>query len=46
MLFFKYHNMQIRQCFERLWGYSMNANEKVLAGNADARYPDADNNAT
>ena len=24
----------------------MNANEKVLAGNADARYPDADNNAT
>ena len=22
----------------------MNANEKVLAGNADARYPDADNN--
>ena len=26
--------------------YSMNANEKVLAGNADARYPDADNNST
>ena len=24
----------------------MNDNEKVLAGNADARYPDADNNAT
>ena len=24
----------------------MNDNEKVLAGNADAHYPDADNNAT
>ena len=36
-------NMQIRQCFECLWGKSLNANEEMLAGNADAyaSYPNA-----
>ena len=35
-------DMQIRQCVECLLGMSMNANEKLLAGNADANNPDAD----
>ena len=36
--------MQIRQCYECLWGMSINANEELVAGNADsdASYPDAD----
>ena len=40
--------MQIRQCFECLWGISVNANEKMLAGHADpdAGNPDADPDAT
>ena len=40
--------MQIRQCYECLWGISMNANEEMLAGYADpdASYPDADPDAT
>ena len=40
--------MQIGQCFECLWGMSMNANEEKLPGNADAdaRYHDADPDAT
>ena len=35
--------MQIRQCFECLLGMFMNANEEMLAGNADpdANYPGA-----
>ena len=41
-------DMQIRQCFECLWGMSVNANEEMLAGYADpdAVYPDADPDAT
>ena len=40
--------MQIRQCFECLWGKSMNANKEMLAGYANpyAGYPDADPDAT
>ena len=40
--------MQIRQCFECLWGMSVNANEDVLAGYADpdAGYPHADPDAS
>ena len=40
--------MQIRQCFECLWGMPMNANEEMLAGYADpdASYSDADHDAT
>ena len=36
-------DMQIRQCYECLWGMSLNANEEMLAGYADpdAGYPDA-----
>ena len=41
-------DMQIRQCYECLWGMSVNANEEMLAGYADpdASYPDADPDAT
>ena len=49
-MFFKITNqqtdMQIRQCFECLWGLSLNANEEMLAGNVDASYPDTDPDAT
>ena len=41
-------DMQIRQCYECLWGISMNANEEMIAGYADldASYPDAGPDAT
>ena len=41
-------DMQIRQCYECLWGKSVNANKEMLAGyaNPDAGYPDADPDAT
>ena len=40
-------DMQIRQCFECLWGLSMNANKEMLAGYAypDGGYYDADPDA-
>ena len=40
--------MQIRECFECLWGMSINAYKEILAGYADpdAVYPDADPDAT
>ena len=40
--------MQIRQCFECLWGMPMNTIDEMLAGLADpdAGYPDADPDAT
>ena len=44
----KHTAMQIRQCFECLWGMSVHANEEMLAGyaNPDAGYPDVDHDAT
>ena len=40
--------MHIRQCFWKLMGLSLNANEEMLAGYADpdAGYPDDDLDAT
>ena len=42
------HTDMQRQCYECLWGISMNANEEMLAGYADpdASYPDADPDAS
>ena len=44
----RHTDMQIKQCFEWYWGLSMNANEEMFAGNADADAsdPDADLDAT
>ena len=39
-------DLQIRQCFECLWGMSINANEETLDSNTDASYPDAIPDAT
>ena len=38
--------MQIKQCFEGLWDMSLNGNEEMIVGNADASYPDVDSDAT
>ena len=40
--------MQIRQCYECLWGMSMHSNKEMLPGIAVpyAGYPDADLDAT
>ena len=41
-------DMQIRQCYECLWGMWLNANEEMLAGYADrdAGYPEIDPDAS
>ena len=39
-------DFQIKQCFEWLWGMSINANEETLNDNTDASYPDANHDAT